>query len=112
MNEDERLQLFSLLPKWIDVWGGEFFPLDAPTDQAATHILLLHALFQLVRGQLRELQRHGSQTYKPVRMTRAQFCDFLILDLDNLTCQVALCPIPKWIDAYDLYVNSFSVHPL
>src|ERR1700687_6525502 len=52
MNEDECLQLFGLLPKWIKLRSGEFFAVDAATDQATAHILLLHALFQLIRGQL------------------------------------------------------------
>src|SRR5262245_229309 len=57
MDEDERLQLLSFLPEWIELGGRNLLALDAASDGGANQAKLLHAALELLGGNLRILQR-------------------------------------------------------
>src|SRR4029079_7261256 len=57
VNEDERLQLFGLLPKWIIFGRCNLLLAHAARNAGACESILLHALFELFGCDLGKLQR-------------------------------------------------------
>ena len=109
MNKNQRLQFLGLGPERMELRRGEIVAIHAATDSEAAHSQILHAVFHLLRGERRILQRNGAQARETQRMRGAEFRNFLILNLNDFAREIHVRPIPKGIDRDGLHINSHFV---
>ena len=73
----------------------------------------VHGVFQLLRGQVRELQGGRGQGDKPVGMFSHPRGKSFVVDTDDVRCQIPVGSIPPIpVDAQSLVVDAAFVHVL
>jgi len=72
--------------------------------------VLPDAFLQLLGGEVRVLQRHRREGDEALRVRRAGLGELLVLDLDDLSRDVAVRRVPIRIDAERLDVDALLVH--
>jgi hypothetical protein len=82
----------------------------ARADRGAAEPELLHAVYQLLDREVRELKGDRGESDEPIRVCRAEFRESFVLDLDHLRRQVALSAVPLGVDAEGLHVDALRVH--
>ena len=110
MNEDEDAQLLGLGPERVEHWIGELLPGDTRADRRATKPQLLHAMDELLHGQIRVLKRHRGEGDEAVRVVRAELRKLVVLDADDFGCKIALRAVPVRVDTERLHVDALLVH--
>src|SRR5881397_1621720 len=63
-------------------------------DTDASQSELFDSFFQLFRGHFGMLQSDRRQARKPIGMRRAPFGELLILNVNDPSCEIPVCPIP------------------
>src|SRR3974377_42951 len=109
MDEYQGFEFLCFGPKRVKLRGRQIFSLDATSDGTASHPELLHAFLQLFGGERRKLQGHARKTHETVGMGGTKGRDFFVLNLDDLTSEVRIRPIPKGIDRHRLHIDSHFV---
>src|SRR5439155_47531 len=77
---------------------------DAAADAGAAQPVLLHAVLELLGGQIGILQRHRREGDEAVGMGGAGLAELRILDLTDLPGEIALGLVPVRVDAERLDV--------
>jgi hypothetical protein len=83
---------------------------DAAAEAGAAQAVFLHALLELLDGEVRMLQRHRREGDEPVGLRRADLRERLVLDLDELARDVPVRRVPVGVDAERLDVDALLVH--
>jgi hypothetical protein len=89
---------------------GELRALHAAPDGRAAEPVLLHALLELLGGELRMLERDGGEGHEAVGMRSAGLGQRLVLHADELLGHVAVRPVPEGVDAERFHVDALRVH--
>src|SRR4030095_11539666 len=110
MDEDQHPELLGLGPEGVELRVGDLLAVDAASDGRTTKVVLLHAVFQLGRGQIGMLQGDRREGHEAIRMRRARLRELLVLDLANVGYEVAVRLVPVGIDAEGLDVDAVRVH--
>src|SRR5437867_911349 len=110
MHEQQHSELLRLSPERIELAVGELLAFDASSDGGATQSQLSDRFVQLIRRQIRVLQRNGGHSYKSIRMLSTPLRKFFILELDNVSSQRAVRRVPPCVDVDRLIVDALGVH--
>src|SRR3989475_275861 len=110
MDEDQHAELLGLGQERVELRAGELVAGDARADGGAAEPELLDAFHELLHRQVRELERDRGEGDEAVRVGRAELGEPLVLDLDHLSGDVALGPVPRGVDADRLHVDALGVH--
>ena len=112
MDENQAAQLLRLGPERVKLGIGQFLAVHAAADRRAAQSELLHRIVELLGGEVRVLQRDRGKGDEAVRLRRAQRGQLLVLQLDELTREVAVGLVPIGVDAQRLDVDALLVHGL
>src|SRR4051794_5711693 len=96
MNEQHSPEFFGLGPDRVQFGIREFLSGDAAADRGAAQPLFFHRGFELLDGEIGELQRQRGESGEPVGFRRAEFGELFVLYPDDLGGQVAILAIPEW----------------
>ena len=110
MNEDQNAELLHLRPERMELRIAQLQAVDAAAQADAAQSVLLGAFLRLLDREVRMLQRHGRERDEPIRLCRADLCELLVLDLDQLLHDVSVGLVPVRIDAERLDVDALLVH--
>ena len=111
MDEDQRLQLLGLLPERIELGGGDLLALDAAADGSADQAELLHAVLELLGGEVGKLQRHRRVADEAARESLAHLAtSFCALQVEDAAGEIAVGAVPERVDAERLDVDAVLVH--
>ena len=110
MDEDQRLQLLGLFPEGVELGRGDFFALDAAADGGANQAQAVHAVLELLGGELRKLQRHRRVAQKAAGNRLAHLRELFTLDVEHPAREVAVRRVPERVDAEHLHVDAVLVH--
>jgi hypothetical protein len=67
-------------------------------------------MLELLDRQVGELERHGCEGDKPVRVGCAELGEPVVLNADNLCRDLALGAVPGRVDAQCLHVDALRIH--
>ena len=110
MDEDQRLQLLGFFPEGVELGGGDFFALDVAADGGANEAQMFHAVFELLGGELRKLQRHRAVAQEATGNGLTHRGEFFTLEVEHPARQVAVRRVPERIDAEHLHIDAIFVH--
>ncbi len=110
MEEDGHVQLLGLGPEWVEPCGGQRLAPDARPDRAATQPQVPDAFLQLLRCEIRVLQRHGREAHESIIVGRADVCNSLVLRPDQPAGQALVDLVPERIDAENLEIDAHFIH--
>ena len=94
VDENQAAQLLRLGPERVKLGIGQFLAVHAAADRRAAQPELLHRVIELLGGEVRVLQRDRGKGDEAVRLRRAQRGELLVLQLDELTREVAVGLVP------------------
>src|SRR5437660_3235969 len=112
VHENEHAELLGLGPERMELRLRQFLALDRATDRRAAQPELLHRLLELLRSEIRVLERDARKGHQAVAMLRAELGEPLVLQLDDLGRQVALEAVPGRIDAERLQIDALRIQAL
>ena len=112
MNEQHGAEFLGLGPDRMEFRVGEFLAGDAAADRGAAQPLFFHRGFELLDGEIRELQRQRGEGGETVGLRRAEFGELFVLYPDDLGGEVAILAIPERVDRQHLHVDALCVHRL
>ena len=112
MEKDEDAELFGFSPEDVKLRVGEFVARAARANGRPAQAELLHRMLELLRCELRKLQRHGGERDETVRVLAAKLRELLVVQAHDLARRVAIGLVPDRIDAERLDVDVLLVHRL
>src|SRR5882672_10163180 len=110
MDENQAAELFRLRPERMKLRVGQLLACDVRADRAAAQAEFLHALLELLGGEIRVLQGHGGKGDEALGPGCAQLGELLVLQPDERSREIALGLVPAGIDAERLDVDALLVH--
>ena len=111
VDEQDCAEFFRLRPHRMKLGVGKIFTQQVAANCRAAQALLFHRVFELLHGQIGELQREGGETAEALRIRCREFRQALVVELDDGGGGIAILPIPEWIDRKDLHVETHRIHP-
>src|SRR4029079_4993471 len=112
MNKDENAELLGLGPERVEFRIADFGARDIAAHIHSAEAVVLYGGLQLLHSQIGMLQGDCGKGDETIRMFGADFCKPLVLNLDDLGCDVSIELIPVWIDAERFAVQPLLVHGL
>src|ERR1043166_3210317 len=94
MDKYRHSQLLHLRPEWIVLGCRWYLTAGVTGNSNSFQSQFFHSFIKLVGCQLRMLQSYRRQTDEAVRMGRAPFREFLILDVDKALRKIPIRRIP------------------
>src|SRR5262249_22675439 len=99
MDEHERLQFLRLLPERVEPGARDLLACDIAADASTDQSELLHALLELLGGELRKLQRHRRVAHETAGERLAHLRHVDALHIEDAPREVTVGAIPEGIDA-------------
>ena len=87
VHEYDNTEFLGFGPERIELPVREFLAFNAASDGGAAHPEFSYRLVQLLRRQIRMLQRESGHSHESVRIPGAPLGDFFILQLDEVASQ-------------------------
>ena len=112
MDEEHGAELLGFLQHGMIFLAREVGARHAAADRRTTQPLFLHSGLELLDRQIRVLQCQRGEAGKAIGLGSAQLSEFLVLNFDDLSRQVAILAVPERIDRQDLHVDRHCVHLL
>ncbi len=97
-------------PERIELPVREFLAFNAASDGGAAHPEFSYRLVQLLRRQIRMLQRESGHSHESVRIPGAPLGDFFILQLDEVSSQGPVRRVRPGVHVDRLIVDTLRVH--
>ncbi len=110
MDEDHHAELLGLGPERVELRIADLLAVDATADPGAAQPVILHALLELLGGEVRVLQRHRREGDEALGIRGARLGELFVLDLDDLPGEIAVRRVPVRVDAERLDVDALLVH--
>src|ERR1700733_6608087 len=89
---------------------GEINAVDGAADRGALESLFLDGDLKLLHSQIGRLQGERGKGRETIGVRGAEFGELLVLDFDDLSCEVALAVVPEDVDRQDLHVDGLRIH--
>src|SRR5207245_5232800 len=86
------------LPERVELRIADLRAVDAAADPGAAQPVLLHALLELLGGEVGVLQRHRREGDEALGIRGARLGELLVLDLDDLAGEIAVRGVPVRVD--------------
>src|SRR5436190_6509604 len=110
VDEDHHAELLGLGPERVELRIADLHAVDAAADPGAAQPVLLHALLELLGGEVGVLQRHRREGDEALGIGGARLRELLVLELDDLPGEIAVRRVPVRVDAERLDVDALLVH--
>src|SRR5262249_34129056 len=113
MDEHEDAELFRLRPERIELRQRRTLARDVARDAHTAQAEPFDGFLELLRREIRMLQRHGRQSGEAIRVRTTPLGELLVLNRDELPRGVAAHAVPPAaLMAEDLYVDAEVVERL
>src|SRR5262249_7085109 len=106
VQEDQHAQFLALGPERVESWVCQFLAGNA--DAAKPEFL--DRVFDLLRSEVRKLQRRRRKADETIGMAGTELDQRLVLHFDQLFGRVALGAVPERVDAQRLDIDARLVH--
>jgi hypothetical protein len=111
MHEHHDAKLGRLAPERIVLGQREVFAVDMPADGRCAQAKSLHAVLELLRREIRKLERARSHPHEPIRVLPDEFGETFVLRPHDPPGEIAILDLvpPEAVDAQRLNVNPLLV---
>src|ERR1700730_10509963 len=110
VHEDQHAQFLALSPERVEFWVRQFLAGNAAGNADAAKPEFLDRVLDLLRSEVRKLQRRRREADETIRMTGTELGQRLVLHFDQLFGRVALGAVPERVDAQRLDIDARLVH--
>ena len=110
VHENQHAQFLALRPERVEFWVRQFLACNAAANADAAKPEFLDGVLDLLRGEVRKLQRRRREANETIGMTGTELDQRLVLHFDQLFGRVALGAVPERVDAQRLDIDARLVH--
>src|SRR5262245_41404047 len=110
VHENQHAQFLAFRPERVKFSVRQFLAGNAAANADAAKPQFLDRVLDLLRSEVRKLQRRRREADETIGMTGTEVDERLVLHLDQLFSRVALGAVPERVDAQRLDIDARPVH--